>query len=236
MLEHTGKNMWRTNGRLNFPLNGLVLYAPLWHPQLSGSPFNAWDVANGTVRSCTVIGATVWGIQGRTFDGTDDWISIPNHATLNFTSQDFSVEVWFYLNQTGSTRTLVSKGQNAIPRVGWLFRIPSNERIALYVAESGTSKAAFTAVDVIVATTWTHVVVTRTGTTILLYKDGKVVANETNNTATDIDASSDAVRVGAEADDEGDMLGIIGEVRIYNRVLTPLEVQRNYLATKWRYL
>ena len=27
----------------------------------------------------------------------------------------------------------------------------------------------------------------------------------------------------------------IGEVRLYNRRLTPLEVQHNYLATKWRY-
>ena len=29
--------------------------------------------------------------------------------------------------------------------------------------------------------------------------------------------------------------GTMGEVRIYNRALTPLEIQHNYLATKWRY-
>ena len=29
--------------------------------------------------------------------------------------------------------------------------------------------------------------------------------------------------------------GLIGEVRIYRRALTPTEVQHNYLATKWRY-
>ena len=29
--------------------------------------------------------------------------------------------------------------------------------------------------------------------------------------------------------------GLIDEVRIYNRALTPLEIQHNYLATKWRY-
>ena len=29
--------------------------------------------------------------------------------------------------------------------------------------------------------------------------------------------------------------GLIPEVRIYNRALTPLEIQHNYLATKWRY-
>ena len=29
--------------------------------------------------------------------------------------------------------------------------------------------------------------------------------------------------------------GLIGEVRIYKRALTPLEVQHNYLATKGRY-
>ena len=28
---------------------------------------------------------------------------------------------------------------------------------------------------------------------------------------------------------------LIGEVWGYNRILTPTEIQRNYLATKWRY-
>ena len=30
--------------------------------------------------------------------------------------------------------------------------------------------------------------------------------------------------------------GLIGDVRVYNRALTPLEIQRIYLATKWRYV
>jgi hypothetical protein len=29
--------------------------------------------------------------------------------------------------------------------------------------------------------------------------------------------------------------GVIGEIIAYNRALTPLEIQHNYLATKWRY-
>jgi len=32
-----------------------------------------------------------------------------------------------------------------------------------------------------------------------------------------------------------DFDGRIGEVRLYNRALTPLEIENNYLATKWRY-
>ena len=28
------KNMWRTNGRLNFPIDSLAFFGPFWHPQL----------------------------------------------------------------------------------------------------------------------------------------------------------------------------------------------------------
>jgi len=29
--------------------------------------------------------------------------------------------------------------------------------------------------------------------------------------------------------------GLLGELRLYNRGLTPLEIQHNYSATNWRY-
>jgi len=32
-----------------------------------------------------------------------------------------------------------------------------------------------------------------------------------------------------------DFTGTIGEVQVYSRVLTPLEIHQNYLVTKWRY-
>ena len=49
----------------------------------------------------------------------------------------------------------------------------------------------------------------------------------------DIDTSADDLNIGGQA---GAFLpGIIGEIRIYNRALTPGEIQHNYLATKWRY-
>jgi len=85
------KNMWRTGGRLNFPLNGLALYAPLWHPELNVSPFISKDL---NAYSYTITGTT-WGVQGRTFDGTDD---IFNNSTTAFQLPVVTITGWFYAN------------------------------------------------------------------------------------------------------------------------------------------
>lgn len=74
---------------MKFPIDGLVLYAPLWHPELSGSPFKSKDL---NAHSCVVTQAA-WGITGRTFNGNGDFISLPVTAILNPTD----VTYWFCL-------------------------------------------------------------------------------------------------------------------------------------------
>ena len=43
------------------------------------------------------------------------------------------------------------------------------------------------------------------------------------------------LRIGSRDGGGQPFSALIGEARIYNRALTPLEIQRNYLATKRRY-
>lgn len=105
-LTRTNKNLWANNmiGGLtpykrNFPLNGLALYLPLWHPELTGSTIISKDL---NAHSCVVAGA-IWGVDGRTFETADEIET----ADLGLTdADDYSICEYF----EGHFRVLVNEG------------------------------------------------------------------------------------------------------------------------------
>jgi hypothetical protein len=65
------------------------------------------------------------------------------------------------------------------------------------------------------------------------YADGALgTGGDVADTAGSV-TNTDSVKIGGGETET--WLGVIGEVRVYNRALSPLEIQHNYLATKWRY-
>ncbi len=204
---------------------GLALYLRLH--ESDGSSFASKDAAGCL---CTVTGA-VWSAGGRDFDGLDDYIAaglVPSYAngyTVDFwvkntlaeikplfgdqggNSNSYGVSVWV---SSGKARALGSKGTPGVYNFD-------------FSSLSGINDGG-----------WHHVAVTWTGDTqpdgvklyvnSLLESQATAVTGITGTNALDI--GRDGVTYGAST---------IGEVRVYRRALTPLEIQRNYLATKWRY-
>lgn len=90
--RHMPRNLWRTWERANFPLSGLELYLPLWHPELSGATIVSKDL---NAHSCTVVGA-LWSTTGRWFDKIDDIIVVPDHTAIQniFDSSGGTIVAW----------------------------------------------------------------------------------------------------------------------------------------------
>jgi len=218
------KNMWRRNGRLNLPLNGLVLYAPLWHPELSGSPFLSKDL---NAHSCTVTGAT-WGITGRTFDGADDFIDCGSDITISHTG---SLVCWFKYPADASTRVLIANGNLSTDRDGYTLYISATDTLAFQYA----SAAAVINTTAIATTTtqWNLVCVTWDGTNIIPYLNGTAGTTLSQTIDNAITNPLRIGRAGAGTDYYGK--GQIGEVAVFNRALSAIEVQNLRLATKWKY-
>ena len=205
----------------------LVLYLPLY--QLDGASFVSKD-AHGHL--CSVTGA-LWRPNGRYFDGTDDSISCGNDSVLDFTTQNFTLEVWARLSELTSHKCLVVRGVENVS--GYSFRIPNNERLWMETAQSGVRQSNYTAVDQVVANQWYHLVAIRSGTLAIFYRDTENIALEAAAAIVNPATNTNNFIVGDESGISFDMAGDIGEVRVYNRALTPLEIQHNYLSTKWRY-
>jgi len=215
----------RLGGKADFIRDpSLVFDAPLY--KLDGASFMSKD-AYGHL--CTVTGA-LWTPRGGDFDGSDDKIVIPHHESLTFTTGDFSIKTWVNLDVLDSWRGICCKGHWKVHGYGLL--INSSNKVQLEINQDGTTQSAISA-NTITSGVWYHLVGTRKGTAAKVYINSEeagngVVADPLTTTVNEI-IGNRPVGYGYPFD------GLIGEVRIYNRALTPLEIQHNYLATKWRY-
>ena len=203
----------------------LVLYLPLY--RLDGVSFRSKD-AYGHL--CTVVGA-LWRPSGHYFDGTDDIINCG--TALSLSPANITITVW--IKTSRASQDVVHRYIAAGDQRAYSFYI-DGAKLGLAVtsdgtAGTGTAIAGDTAVN---GDVWTYVTATSDGSNLNLYVNGVVDATPVAF-ANDIHPSTGTLYIGDGCYTAVDYLGNIGEVRIYNRALTPLEIQRNYLATKWRY-
>lgn len=213
----------------------LVLYLPLW--KLDGASF-ADHSAYGHL--CTVTGA-LWTPNGRKFDG-DDYIDCGTGASINLV-QEFTLEAWFKFSNTGSNEFILYKGnESGIAEQAWFIMKNTSEKIRLASSDDSGFLLDFAANTTLTVDTFYHAVCTYdkdTGLGIIYLNginDGSSTISGTIPDNAPLSLTLGARdRSGEPAPNDVFLTGTIGEVRIYNRILTPLEIQNNYLATKWRY-
>ena len=193
----------------------LVLYLPLY--ELDSASFMS---KNAYGHTCTVTGA-LWRPNGRYFDGTDDKIAIASSASKNFADQEkWTAEAWVYAES--SSYEYVWGSATHPPSIVLVDATRASfQDDALHLITIGAYQDM-----------WMHFVMTMdTSRNSTIYRDGATVGN----VATVNDSAIDFRILGTRATGGLFLKGIIGEARVYNRALTPQEIQNNYLATKWRY-
>ena len=216
----------RLGGKADFIRDpSLGLYVPLY--KLDGASFMSKD-AYGHL--CTVTGA-LWTPRARDFDGVDDKIVIPHHESLTFTTGDFTIEAWGKVDVLDVWQTIFSKGHYKID--GYAFYFTSSNAVQLEINQADSSWNASSLAGSLTSGVWYHLLGTRKGTVGKVYINGGEAGS---GTLADPLTNTRNPSIGIRAIGFGYLFnGLIGEVRVYNRALTPPEIQHNYLATKWRY-
>ncbi len=203
-----------------------VLYLPLW--KRDGSQFISED-AYGHL--CTVTGAT-WGSQGRTFNGTQ-YISMPVSASLDLTG-DMTLNVWVYVTSAPELANLVGNSDSNI--CGYRLAFAANMTTLYYETNKAAVNQLTQGSTSSLLNRWAMITATRSGAVAKLYDNA---VDKTSSSASHINpvTSPTPVRLGVFATGPTTQFlrGTMGEVQIYNRVLSALEIQQHYLATKWRY-
>jgi len=96
-----------------------------------------------------------WGGSSISFDGTGDWLLIPDQPPQRIGTGNFTIEMWVYRNSSG-TYGLAGKGTGT---TGWLVSLNSSNQVVFTYGSS-----TITSSGTVSATTWTHIAVVREGT------------------------------------------------------------------------
>jgi hypothetical protein len=203
----------------------LVLDLPLY--ELDGASFMSKDAYG---HRCTNFGA-IWRPQGTFFDGIDDYIDVPHHPRLDVPG---TLECWLLLTGIPTTHcNIIDKDDGSTRLYSLQVRRSDMKLLALYWI--GATTRFVESRTIIEFNKWYHAVATHDNSLACLYINANLDVTPLSAPGT-VNTAPISVEIGRWTPTEPlPYHGLIGEVRIYNRALTPQEIQRNYLATKWRY-
>ena len=74
-----------------------------------------------------------------TFDGTGDYLTLPNSTDTNFGSGDFTVECWAYFTDVSGSHTLLGQWENGSARRSWLLQVNTGVLSSYLSADGSTS-------------------------------------------------------------------------------------------------
>ncbi len=226
-------NVW------TFPLDGSeVLYLPLYRPSgdMTGTTIYSYDKNR---HACTVAGA-LWGPHGRDFSA-DNSITVPASTSINNLAAVTTI-VWINPDSIGVGQEpgILHKAVGTIT-AGWKLYLLETNRFGVRVDYTTTDMSRVTVNNILTMEVWQYVASTWTGessqNSCSLYLNGvlQTPSGGADGAGSRVDDSTSGLSIGNDAILTRDYLGVIGEVWIYNRVLTAMEIRRIYLATKWRY-
>jgi hypothetical protein len=163
------------------------------------------------------------------FNGSTGYVSVATNSNLNMTG-DFSVEAWVKpIALDGATHTIVHKGgafcTSASPYQYRLMLYTNHWRGVVCIGSN-----AYTVLDPGTPSTssWTHLVLTRSGSTLTLYDDGAAAATTTGVSGA-LDTSSSSLGIGRMGGAAQDYFsGGIDEVAVYNKALSASQIQNHY--------
>jgi len=219
-ISTTSMNIYGDNtGGVDFDLDYLsVKELPTSINDLSGNGNNG-TLVNG-------VGYNSGNGGSLSFDGVNDYVS-GNLSTLTswsmcmfYLSTDITSNLVFYPFSCNTASLRSGLG------FGGTYRSTTNGRWYFFDGInilSNTNTAVTTNV-------WYNLVVTKSSTTYNLYTNGSL---SYNTSGADINCTS--YFLGRRGDGLWSAKGNISQASIYNRVLTPQEIEQNYLATKGRY-
>jgi hypothetical protein len=148
-----------------------------------------------------------WGGSSISFDGTGDWLLIPDQPPQRIGTGKFTIELWVYRNSSG-TYGLVGKGTGT---TGWLVSLNSSNQVVFTYGSS-----TITSTGTVSATTWTHIAVVREGTST---NQTKIYINGTNDgtgtVSTDFNQTN-SMYIGADRTGGSAANAYVQDVRITN--------------------
>ena len=188
-----------------------------------------WSKNHGTIKGAPKSVKGKFG-QALSFDGEKDLVEIPHHASLDL-KKEVTIEFWFLLKGHSADNEFprpVSKGQST----------GANSGYGVWVRDTrNPTDIGFRSVTLVPKDTrnnglpnydnkdWHHAVLAYNGKKGMLYLDGEALVDQA--VKGDLSQNKEPLHIG-DALNQRHFNGLIDEVRIYDRGLTPAEAKQNF--------
>lgn len=205
----------------------------------NGTCSGSKDVCDSSISGyhATASGASIvegYSNKGRSFNGTSDHLVLP--AGFDNFRGGLTIELWAYPTNTASWARFVDLGNGAPSNNIFFARNSTTDGLSYRVYSGTTAGTTVTATGTLTNNEWNHYAVTQSSSgAVIIYKNGVQVGSGTTTLPVQIARSSNYIgRSNWTAD--GYYGGMMDDVRILNRPLTPDEIAESYRMSKDLYL
>jgi hypothetical protein len=152
-----------------------------------------------------------------TFDGTGDYLSVPDHADWDFGTGDWAIDFWVYMD-TPQEECFIAQYDSGTNQRAWTIEANSSTNLQLWRSDTGGeggSVANHTYAPV--AKTWHHIAVARDTNNLRAFFDGAQIGSTTDITGYDYFDSSAAMTIGSRLSSGSAVVlftGKMAEIRI----------------------
>jgi hypothetical protein len=178
----------------------------------------------GTIANATWTAAGKFG-SALSFNGTSSWVTVLDAPSLDLTN-GLTLEAWVKPSTlTGWRTALLKESAGGLSYALYAHNNTPNPAVTVQIGGGDRSAGGTSPLPL---NTWTHLAATYDGAQLRLYVNGVQAGSraQTGNIA----VSAAPLRVGGNAVWTEFFAGLIDEVRVYNRALSPAEIQADMNA------
>ena len=187
--------------------------------------------ASGNNNVATLLNGLAWGAgkygSGLSFDGTNDYLSVPNSSSLDISGSKLTLSMWLNPSTTSTgDQVVVGKHWNTTmtsPYYQYGLELQNGGTRPVFFVGTSSGLVGVAMTSSLTKGQWSHLAVVFNGSTVDFLVNGVLVS--TGNLNATITARGNSLRVGADASGAQFYKGLLDDLRIYNRVLSAAEVQ-----------
>lgn len=233
-----GKDRYGIRTAPSFIKKGIVLNLDASNTSSYISGSNTWYDLSGNSNNGTLTNGPVYDSAGSgsiLFDGSNDYVNVPNNRSLSFmdneTTSEVTMEAWIYPTKSTGIQNIIIKYGN---RTEYILRtLDGWSTVTVYFNMLSSGNDVFRSVAFPSRNAWHHVVGVYDGSKIYIYIDG-ALSNSWVQTGY-IRTGTAPVQIGGINGYDQYYGGKIGEANVYNKALSAAEILAKYNATKGRY-
>jgi hypothetical protein len=181
---------------------------------------NTATLVNGVARGTGYHGG------GLTFDGVNDYLTMPNSASLDISGTGLTLSMWINPQAlAGGDSVVLGKSWNATmssPYYQYGLELAGGTVPVFYVGTTSGARSASMG-NALALNQWSNLAVVFNGSQAQFYVNGALAT--TVSLSASITARGNPLRLGADANTQQFFKGSLDDVRIYARALTAAEIQ-----------